>query len=352
MSYLSPLRLLSHCFEPMLQPFGTSRALFLGFGSFLNLSCALAGFSGDLTNTYPKRNVYWPGDFEHHVAGGCFSKARGVMLSQAENHTPGGNQSWAIQPGYQHLELVVKGYTPQRLTFMAKTESPLTLQVKIIERYAKPADLEKPYYEIIHPIDLIPGSDWREYTLEFSSDRPFPGPELLEILLTVYHGGEFPAFIDDVAIQEVGPTEGSPVVSPETDPDFPALSLSALPIRLFRENREVSLPVNLGAVVNRKILLSADVAFETNHEPEFSWSGVLLELSVQTKGTDQVKLKPDPMPHWLPFGLSAPTGEYRTVSAVYWIPPEAGSGSLAITLQPRALANTAWVGNVTLRVIE
>ena len=53
---------------------------------------------------------------------------------------PGVRQSWATQPGYQHLELVIKGYTPQWLPFMAKTEAPLTLQEKVIERYVEPED--------------------------------------------------------------------------------------------------------------------------------------------------------------------------------------------------------------------
>ncbi|MDX1285897.1 MAG: hypothetical protein R3182_12830, partial [Draconibacterium sp.] len=56
----------------------------------------LSGISGFSQNSFPSENIYWPGNFESALYGGCFSRARGVEITNSENYSINGKHSWYL----------------------------------------------------------------------------------------------------------------------------------------------------------------------------------------------------------------------------------------------------------------
>ena len=336
----------------------------------------------------PGENLYWPGDFETHLYGGIYSNSVNVEISADANHTPDGGQAWQVGKGYHHLERLVPGHSRYRLTFWAKTPSPLTVKFKVISPGEEPAaEGEKPKLkDRTYEIALKAGEAWQRYTLDFETGEPYPGPIVTEVLFSIWSGQSKAAYIDDLQIQPLVDPEAAPA-APAGEPtkaivngDFergvsgwvlpegqgkpiPAAAVAGGDDRPWPGHAlvlgkaghpeaavsSVAQAIDASALAGKRVRVSADVAYLSSELPIQSWSGVLIVLWAGDRAVGE-PLEPTPKPFWCPMGLSAPVGRFRTIAAEYDIPADAKSLYLRIMTQNGMGSNLAALDNVSISV--
>ena len=146
--------------------------------------------------TFPSENIYWPGDFEQSLFGGNFSRARGVEISDLENHTPNGKRSWSLtQNNYQHIELLTEGKGKFLVRFYAKANSEIPVIIKEVFKTG-----EKEHVTEDYTVLLKGDNQWHFYETEIDVQKPYPGPRTGEVLITCFNNGGA-AWIDDLEIR-------------------------------------------------------------------------------------------------------------------------------------------------------
>ncbi len=322
-------------------------------------------------------NPYWPGDFETIIFAGGYSNNLNVTVTDRANRTPGGSRSWEVHPGYQHLEILIKGERHHRLSFWARCPEPVELVLKVIS-HARPNQTDgKPFRDNNHPISLRTGSEWRYYAYDFYTPDPYPSVAEAEILLTLANPHDGPAFIDDMKIREIDPSPEPvrPLPLPSgivRNGDFdlggaswlwPDASAATGPTLRPHAGRtcvvfgdpsegwttEAGQRLDVRSLAGRRIRLEADVAFLTNEVPEHAWLGMAFDL-FNGSSAESPALASTPKVFWPPFCRSVPTGQFQTVSAAYTLPDDATDVWLRLNYQQKAWRNQLAVDAVRIVV--
>lgn len=328
----------------------------------------------------PDVNIYWPGNFEQSLYGGNFSRARGVEISDSQNHTPDGNRSWFLAPGkYQHIELLTYGKGKYRVKFYARSLEVLPVVVKEVVKTG-----EKEHKTEEYTLNLESDGMWHKYQVEFDVQKPYPGPETGEVLITCYNGNEAGAWIDDLELIRISTTPQSFEMVPN-----PAFCVTAVINGTFDfgsqawEIAGTSEPIDENAIVDvgnygnvlalnvkgvenaipsaaqiidatklagKTIRLSCDVGFKSITDDANSWAGIVVTLK---KGKDSSgKLIPgQPTPHWCVLGHAPPPGKLKTIFSVYEIPENAKNLFVEISAQKGMEQNVGVVDNVQLEIL-
>lgn len=316
-------------------------------------------------------NLYWPGDFENHIYAGIYSNQKAVTLGENANHTPAGKRAWEIHPGYQHLELIVPGERRYRVAFWAKTPQDLTLTLRFVSVDAneKKPDRSAKSRDNDTPIALKAGDEWQRYQVDFVAANPYPGPEVGEVLLSLYNATNATAFVDDLEVRELdaAPTlvngnfeEGArgwdvSAAGGDATRTMQSLERDAQLLLGLSTNGEAVASRATQVVANhglaaKRVKVSADVAYVTNFAPERAWSGVLFVLR-DGDSANAPLIASQPAPHWYPVSLSARPHVFRTVEAVYTIPAASKSLFFEVQMQNGVGKNLAAVRHVRWEVL-
>jgi hypothetical protein len=294
-------------------------------------------------------NTYWPGDFEDTLLGGVYSSNRGVTLADGENHTPGGERSWAVGKGYAHLELLTEAHSDYLLSFWAKSEQALTVEIKIIHPSEPNQAGKVEPVEEVREIPLEVTGKWERYELRFNSGVPYPGPVVSEVLFSLWSPEEGLTFIDDLKLAKLSPGDPAPDLLPTHLIEEKAQTLTIRAESPHQDDARTQ-KIDATSLAGKRIQISADVTYLSDQSPASSWAALVFELR---DGTEQSSptLTSTPSPFWLPIGHAAPPAQPKRISAIYDIPPEVAELTLRTILQSKVGLNSVKVSNVNLSIL-
>ena len=317
-------------------------------------------------------NLYWPGNFEQGLYGGIYSNNVKCTLSRQENHSPNGQQCWELKKGYQHLELLVPGHKQYRLQFSAKTKHQASIIFKIVT--PAPEDADTKNKTINSTITLEASEAWNDYSFDFTTIEPYPGPIQTEIIITLYNGNDDSIFIDDLRVQELNPAKPIQNHDQWVNSTFPIngnfsagsqhwkLSNNGAQraeyLRISSKHNTEQLPyfantvvAHNGQLAGQTVLLQADIAYETYLDMKSPWSAVLIEMA-NGKQLSDGRISPSVKPFWYPFSLSAPTKQAQTVQASFIVPEDSMELCIQFMMQGGLLNNIARIDNVQISVLK
>jgi hypothetical protein len=324
-------------------------------------------------------NRYWPGDFEESLVGGMFSSHLRCTLSDQANRTPRGAHAWALEPGYQHLELLMPGHRRALCTFWARSPHEQRFELHVITPDHDPADASVVSRKVTYPVTLVASDEWVAYEIAFETIEPFPPGSLTEVLLAAYNGQQEPVYLDDLALRWEGEDPAAAAIWREVDvlddADFEeGGSWSIDPAQLTDAARAArpdgsghalliappghaagpSLtawqPIDAEPLRGRRIRLTAEVAFPEYFRPRSAWAAVLLVLR-QGVGPEA---RPLPTAHgwpfWMTLGQAAEPGTFGSVSAEFDVPADAEELTLSIQAQEELERHRAYVDRIRVHV--
>jgi hypothetical protein len=324
-------------------------------------------------------NRYWPGDFEASLIGGMYSSDLRCTLSDQANRTPNGSHAWALEPGYQHLELLMPGHRRALCTFWARSPHDQVFELHVITPDQDPADDSVVSRKVTYPVTLEASDDWVYYEIAFETIEPFPAGSLTEVLLAAYNGREEPAYIDDLALRwededpaaagawrEVEVLQdadfedgGSWSIMPEplTDaaraerPDGTGHALLIAPPGHAAGPSHIAWqPIDAAPLRGRRIRLTAEVSFPEFFGPRSAWAAVLLVLR-QGVGPEAPPLPTaSGWPFWMTLGQAAEPGRFGTASAEFEVPADADQLTLSIQAQEELGRHRAYVDRIRVYV--
>lgn len=300
-------------------------------------------------------NLYWPGDFEARFEGGNFGSMLGNMaLSTETNRTPGGRQSWRINAGYQHLELLVPSFSKGVLSFWALATRPQTLVFKVVDPL--PGVLvtrENPARTHDQTLTIPASSDWQRHEIAFEAFNSWPKPPVSEILITFYNQDGDSVFIDDLEVRM------APDASPAPKPGRP---VAAMPDATFFENltfgteaphkTSAFCSLNADDLRGHRVRISADVTYLSMDGDIQNWGSILFSIVEGQFGAGQALDPIGEWPFWAPIGHAAPVGAPRRISAEYHIPADAYALQFQVMAQPGLGRNTARIDNIHFEVLD
>ncbi|GEM_PF-6376089 len=337
-----------------------------------------ATLSGFTQNNFPGENVYWPGNFEQSLYGGNFSRARGVEISEEENHTPGGKKSWILKPNnYQHLELLTEGKGKFLVRFYAKALADLSVVVKKVVKTGEKEHITEDY-EIVLKSD----GNWYFYELELDVQQPYPGPRTGEILITCFNGSSADAWIDDVEIRrnsedleiDFDGINKKLKVDVLVNPDFQSgtkawmngdsqkkaddntiygSSNKMLKLGMKGVNNSNSMVYQVfdgSKLAGKKIRITLDAGFLAINEPAKSWSFILVNLKNGAEAS-AASIEHSPKPHWCALGLAPKPGTTKKIYSAYQIPDNVENLRIELSANNGMGNNIGVVDNIVFEVL-
>lgn len=303
--------------------------------------------------TEPSSNLYWPGDFEARFEGGIFGSKRNLALSSEANRTPSGRQSWKLNPGYQHLELLVPSFRKGVLSFWTLAAQPQTMIFKVVDPApGVPVTKENPARTHDQTLAIPASADWQRHEIAFETFNSWPKPPVSEILLTFYHLEGGPVFIDDLEVHMAS----DPSPAPE-----PGQPISALPDTAFLEGltfgttapHKTSAITSLDAEALRghRVRISVNVTYLSMNGDFDPWGSVVLVLTRGQGGSGSIIEPVGAWPFWAPIGHAAPVGSPGRISADFEIPSDADALELQVLAQPGIGPNTARVSDLRFELL-
>lgn len=322
--------------------------------SFLLLALLPLSLSAAPASAERGPNLYWPGDFEARFEGGIFGSQTNLALSTEANHTPGGRQSWKLNRGYQHLELLVPFHRKGTVSFWVLAAQPQTFVLKVVDPTpGVPVTPENPVSTRDQTLAIPASSEWQHHTLEIETVNAWPKPPVSEILLSFYHPEGGPVFIDDLEVRmapDPAPAAllGRSVVALTDAAFFEGLTLgSTAPNTSF-----VQRPLKAEALSSRRVRVSADVTYLSMNGEIKNWASILFVM-VKGHASDSPAIAPiGDWPFWAPIGHAAPVGKPRRITAEYQVPADADTLSLQVLAQPGLGSNLARISGLTFEVID
>ncbi|MEM6821055.1 MAG: hypothetical protein AAF558_03780 [Verrucomicrobiota bacterium] len=328
-----------------------------------------------------RKNLYWPGNFESHLYGGCFSNQKKVVVTNQENHTPDGEKSWELRKGFQLIEFVVAPHQTYQLSFWLKTTQIPKIQVKVVHPRETQTGEKRQSAETTYKIPTRVKNDWNYYSLDIETQAPYPN-HLSEVLLTVWSPESGQTFIDDIVIKPlVDVTEqikGSPaslIVNPDFESgssgwthsgaSFGAVAKDAWIrtiggrgkvaileiVKTGKPSPHLSQVIPSKDIAGKQIQFSFDAAYLSNDQAISHWSGVIAEVKNGNHQGAQA-LQPTPKPHWYPLGLASPLGVFQTIKANYNVPKDSEYLFLSLQLLPKTGPNQVAIDNVQIRILD
>jgi hypothetical protein len=299
-------------------------------------------------NEKKPENLYWPGNFEKALYGGCFSRAKNVKIADSIETQWKGNRVWELEPGhYCHLELLTTGKGKYKIQFMGKAST----EVKIVIKPVIKDSLGKSQ-TIDIPVMLKGDGDWHHYEEMFSVTNPYPGPEKGEVLITCYNGTKEAGFIDNLELIQIE----------QFNPEQKAACKNTIDIikkdqALRMGFDSTGLPDEFSQVINtqnmagKKIRLTFFAGFENISPLSYPWAGIV--VSLRNGDNLSAKLIPsDPKPNWYVAALASPPGTIAEISATYDIPVDAHEVFLEVKAQKKMKPNICRVEKLYICIIE
>jgi hypothetical protein len=299
-------------------------------------------------------NLYWPGDFEARFEGGNFGSQLNLTLSTETNRTPGGRQSWRINAGYQHLELLVPSFRKGVLSFWTLATQPQKLVFKVVDPLpGVQVTRENPARTHDQTLTIPASSDWQRHEIAFETFNSWPKPPVSEILITFYNQSDGPVFIDDLEVRMAPdtaspPPPGRPIDILNDAAAFEGLILGSTPPALSFIGR----PLDAVQIRGQRIRVSADVTYLSMDGDIQHWGSILFVINQSQDGSGQALDPVGEWPFWAPIGHAAPVGTPRHISAEYLIPADANALQFQVQAQSGLGRNTARIDNIRFEILD